>query len=184
MLVVNFSPFPDLYTERLQLRRITNADINEIFFLRNDPQMIQFLDRDPMPAVEDGYKWIQLIDKALDENEGITWAISLRDSPVLIGTICYWRLEKAHFRAEIGYALHTGHQGKGLMKEAMDVVLDYGFSKMHLHSVEANVNPKNEASIKLLKNSGFVQEGYFKENYYYNGKFLDSAIYSLLAPAR
>ncbi len=52
---------------------------------------------------------------------------------------------------------------------------------MNLHSIEANVNPGNTASIKLLEKNNFTREAYFKENYFYDGKFLDTAIYSLLA---
>ena len=70
------------------------------------------------------------------------------------------------------------------MDEAMKGVLQYGFETMKLHSVEANVNPGNNASTKVLEKNGFVKEAYFKENYYYNGKFIDSAIYSLLTPYR
>jgi ribosomal-protein-alanine N-acetyltransferase len=51
---------------------------------------------------------------------------------------------------------------------------------MKLHSVEADVNPANQPSIKLLERNNFVREAYFKENYFYDGKFLDSAIYTLL----
>jgi ribosomal-protein-alanine N-acetyltransferase len=55
---------------------------------------------------------------------------------------------------------------------------------MKLHSVEANVNPGNIASASLLKKHGFVKEAYFKENYFFNGNFHDSEIYSLLAHQR
>jgi ribosomal-protein-alanine N-acetyltransferase len=93
-----------------------------------------------------------------------------------------WNIEKENHRAEIGYALHPAHQGQGLMQEAMTKVLDYGFTQLKLHSVEANVNPDNLTSIKLLEKNNFVREGYFKESFYYNGKYLDAAIYSLLNP--
>jgi ribosomal-protein-alanine N-acetyltransferase len=73
-------------------------------------------------------------------------------------------------------------QGKGIMQEALSAVLNYGFELLKLHSVEANVNPNNVSSIKLLERNGFVREAYFKENYYYNNQFLDTAIYSLLTP--
>ncbi|MBP6649301.1 MAG: GNAT family N-acetyltransferase, partial [Bacteroidia bacterium] len=76
--------------------------------------------------------------------------------------------------------LHPDYQKQGIMAEALLKVLDYGFKTMKLHSVEANVNPENAGSINLLEKSGFVREAYFRENYYYDGKFLDSAIYSLL----
>jgi ribosomal-protein-alanine N-acetyltransferase len=68
------------------------------------------------------------------------------------------------------------------MREAVSEVIKYGFTVMRLHSIEANVNPDNKASIKLLEKNCFAREAYFKENYFYNGKFLDTVIYSLLAP--
>ena len=103
---------------------------------------------------------------------------------LLIGTIGFWRITKEHYRAEIGYALHPDFHRKGITQEAMIEVLNYGFEMIRLHSVEANVNPNNEASKKLLEKNKFVQEAYFKENYFSNGQFLDSAIYSLLTPVK
>lgn len=69
-----------------------------------------------------------------------------------------------------------------MMQEALAAVLNFGFRTLQLHSVEANVNPGNTASIKLLERNHFIREGYFRENYFYNGRFLDSAVYSLLTP--
>jgi len=177
MLILNFYPFPILSTQRLMLRQISNNDANEIFSLRSDKKVMQFIDRPLATSIEDAF---QLIQKMNDTNEGITWAITVKDDATLIGTIGYWRIIKEHYRAEIGYLLHPDFQGKGIMQEAMTEVLKYGFKKMKLHSVEANVNPGNLASIKLLERNNFIREAFFKENYYYNGKFLDSVIYSLL----
>jgi len=78
--------------------------------------------------------------------------------------------------------LHFDLQRKGIMQEALIKILDHGFNIMRLHSVEANVNPNNLASIKFLEKNDFIREAYFKENYYFNGRFLDSAIYSLINP--
>ena len=187
MLSLNFKPFPVLSTERLNLRRTTESDAEEVFFIRSDKEMLQYLDRDPATSIEDAIQWIKTINEGIDNNQHIAWAISLKNGPdsdrdKLIGTITFWNIQKGHYRAEIGYALHTAYQGKGLMQEALTVVLDYGFKTMKLHSVEANVNPANEASIKLLERNNFIREAYHKENYYHNGKFLDSAIYSLITP--
>jgi ribosomal-protein-alanine N-acetyltransferase len=184
MLTLNFNPFPNLFTERLILRQINNEDAEEIFFLRSDKQVLQFLDRDPATSIDDAIQWIKMINEAISNNEYIAWAIALKNDVKLIGTISYWNIKKEHYRAEIGYALFPLFQAKGLMQEAMTVVLDYGFKIMNLHSVEANVNPDNASSIKLLERNNFFREAYHKENYYYNGKFLDSAIYSLLTTER
>ncbi len=187
MLSLNFKPFPNLSTERLNLRRTSEADAEEVFFIRSDKEMLQYLDRDPATSIEDAIQWIKTINEGIDNNQHIAWAISLKNDPdsdrnKLIGTITFWNIQQQHYRAEIGYALHTAYQGKGLMQEAMTVVLDYGFKTMKLHSVEANVNPANEASIKLLQRNNFTREAYHRENYCHNGKFLDSAIYSLITP--
>ena len=182
MLLLNFNPFPCFSTERLILRRMTEKDDNEIFFLRSDPQMLQFLDRDPAKSIDEARQWIDTINEGINKNENIAWGIALKGDDKLIGTITFWNIQKQHYRAEIGYALNTDFQGRGLMHEAMTAILDYAFNTLKIHSVEANVNPGNAASIKLLERNGFVREAYHRENHYYNGHFLDSAIYSLINP--
>lgn len=182
MLTVDFSPFPVLATDRLLLRIISHEDAEPLFALRSDERVMQFLDRPMAKTIEEAHELIGKIELALKENDGITWAIAIRENPaILVGTIGFWNMMKEHFRAEIGYMLHPDWQGKGLMQEAMEKVLDFGFNSIGLHSVEANVNPGNEFSIRLLERNKFVREAYYKENYYYNGKFLDTMIYSKLA---
>lgn len=182
MLNLNFDPFPVIETERLLLREVTEEDARDIFILRSDPEVIKYVDRAPAVSLDEALQFIRMIKGMLSDGKGICWAITLKDSDQLIGTVDIWRIIPEHLRAEIGYALHPGHHGKGIMKEALRAALHYGFHTMRLHSVEANVNPANSASIKLLERMDFVREAYFKENYYYDGKFLDSAIYSLLSP--
>lgn len=182
MLLLNFKPFPSLSTERLNLRRIADEDEKEIFFLRSDKEILQYLDRDPARSIDEARQWISMINQGIDGDQHIAWALSLKNDAKLIGTISIWNIQKEHYRAEIGYALHADFQGQGLMQEAIKVALDYGFNSMKLHSVEANVNPNNRRSIVLLEKNGFVQEAYHRENHYYNGHFLDSAIYSLINP--
>jgi len=182
MLVLNFTPFPELSTKRLKLRRITNEDAGEIFVHRSNQQMLRYLDRDPISSLDEAKQWIKMIDNGIDKDEYIAWGLTLKNEPKVIGTISVWNIKKEHHRAEIGYALHPDQQGKGLMQEALEAILDFGFKNMKLHSVEANVNPANAASIKLLEKNNFVREAYHRENYCHGGKFLDSAIYSLLSP--
>lgn len=180
MLSPNFDPFPTLQTHRLVLRRIIEEDAPALYTLRSDLQVMKFIDRPMATSIYDALLLIGKIDESLIQNDGITWAISEKKNDRLIGTIGYWRLDKPNYRAEIGYMLMPGWQGKGLMQESISMVIKYGFEKMQLHSIEANVNPLNQLSKNILEKNGFVQEAYFKENYYYDGKFLDSLIYSLL----
>lgn len=184
MIQLLLQPFPILTTQRLQLRQVEETDAPEIFFLRSDSRILTYLDKAPARSDEEALQFIKMIRGLEAANESVTWGIALQGDARLIGTIGYWRLEKAHYRAEIGYALHPDEHGKGIMQEAMAAVIDYGFKTMNLHSVEANVNPGNTASIRLLERAGFVQEAYFRENYYFDGRFLDSAIFSLLEKNR
>ena len=114
-----------------------------------------------------------------NEGGGIAWAITMKDDrDRLIGTIGFHRLIKEHFRAEIGYILHPDHWRKGIMGEALEAVVAYGYTEMGLHSIEANTDPLNTASNALLKKHGFLQEGLLIENFFRDGRFLDTAIWS------
>lgn len=184
MLEINFKEFPILSTNRLRLRQINATDAQEIFVLRSDENVMQFIDRPRAQLIDDALQQVKKVNDDFINSNGINWAISLKEDGKLIGTIGFWRIMKEHHRAEIGYMLHKNYQRRGIMQEALTTVLNYGFETMKLHSVEANANPLNNASIKLLEKNGFIKEAYFKENYYSNGVFLDSVIYSLLTPLR
>ena len=179
-LELNFTPFPELKTERLVLRRILMEDAQALFEMRSDERVMQFLDRPRAKSIADAENLIRLIDHDIENNIGITWGVSLTGTSRLIGTMGFWNITKAHFRAEIGYLLHPDFQGKGLMMEAAKKTIDFGFREMELHSIGANINPNNLRSAKMLEKCGFVKEAHFRENYYYDGKFLDSVIYSLI----
>ena len=181
MLETNFSPFPEIQTHRLLLRRMVLADAPEVQALRSDKAVMKFIDRPLTKTTEDAKAWIQLVDDALNNNNGIAWAITLTDEPnKLIGNISFWRIIKQHYRAEIGYMLSAAHWRTGIMKEAILAVHDFGFKQMKLHSIEAHINPANAASAAVLESVGYIREAYFREDYFFQGRFLDTAIYSLL----
>jgi [ribosomal protein S5]-alanine N-acetyltransferase len=181
MLQPNFTPFPELSTDRLLLRRITVKDAPELFFLRSDPAILQFLGKEPAKTIQEVIDFLALIDQNIDNNESILWGIALKeDTSKIIGTICYWNITKENYRSEIGYALVPAWWRKGVMKEAINKVLEYGFDTMKLHSIEARLSPGNIGSSAVLESTGFVKEGYFKDNFFYDGKFEDTLVYSRL----
>ena len=71
-------------------------------------------------------------------------------------------------------------QNRGIISEAIQEVVNYGFTKMKLHSIQAVIDPNNLSSEKVLRKNGFVKEAHFIENEFANGKFWDSVVYSLL----
>jgi [ribosomal protein S5]-alanine N-acetyltransferase len=181
MLETPWYPFPQLETDRLLLRKMTYDDLDDFFQLRSNQRIMQYIDRPLHKSIEDTRQMIQSVDQLYEAGEGINWGITLKDDPKLIGTIGYYRMTKEYFRAEIGYLLHPDHWRKGIMSEAMQAVIDYGFTKMKAHTIIADINPNNEASRMILEKNGFVKEAYFKDSYYINGRFEDAAIYTLFA---
>ena len=181
MIQLNFTPFPELKTERLLLRRLEKTDANEIFFLRSNEDMLRYLGREPVATISEAEEFINRINKGSDDNESILWGIALISKPsVIIGTICLWKIQKENYRGEIGYLLHPDSWRKGLMKEAITSVNNYGFSVLGMHSIEANTSPGNVASAAVLESTGFVKEGCLKESFYFRGEFEDRVIYSKL----
>ena len=180
MLTINFSPFPNLETERLLLRRVDANDIKEILALRSNSETMKYIPRPLLKTDEDALQHIAMIDTKIETNEGINWAITLKDNPKLIGVIGHYRIKPAHYRAEIGYMLLPEYHGKGIISEAVKEAVNYGFSVMKLHSLEAVIDPENHASAKVLEKNGFVKEGHLKENQFFEGRFLDTIIYSII----
>lgn len=180
MLSLNSTPFPALETERLLLRRVTMNDAPAVLAMRSDVDAMRYIDRPRATTLADAEALIGRIDAGLNGNTAVGWGLEWKAQPGLIGTIGYHRVEAAHYRAEIGYMLHPAHWRQGVMSEALATVLAYGLGPMGLHSVEAHVNPDNEASIALLLKHGFVREAYFRENCFYEGKFMDTAVYGLV----
>jgi len=181
MLQPDFSNFPEIKTDRLLLRRITFKDAPEIFQLRSDERVMQFIDKEKAATIADATAFIDRIIQLLNTNDGITWAIVFSNQPeTLIGTIGCWRLIKEHYRAEIGYMLNPEHWQKGIMTEALNAVIAYSFNELKLHSIEAQINPGNAASAAILTSSGFNKEAHFKENFLFNGTFGDTVVYSRL----
>ena len=178
---INFDPFPQIKTERLLLRKITDADTEDIFKLRSDKNVMKYIGKKPIATIGEARDWGKLIQDSLQNNSGITWGITEAEKESLIGTIGFWRIIKEHYRAEIGYMLLPQYWKQGFTKEAMLKVIDYGFREMKLHSIEAHINPKNIGSATVLEKTGFVREAYFKEDFFFDGAFEDTAIYSLLA---
>ncbi len=182
MLTLDLSLFPILRTDRLLLRELAPEDAEALFAMRNDERVMAHIGRPRATTLQDAADLLARIAKDQAENSGITWGLTLHGADRIIGTIGYYRLKLEHHRGEIGYMLGFDHWGKGLMGEALVGAVACGFERFGFHSIEAVTDPRNTASNKLLERQGFVREGLFKENYYWNGEFQDSAVWSKLAP--
>jgi ribosomal-protein-alanine N-acetyltransferase len=154
----NFTPFPRLETVRLVLRQLQANDENEIFLLRSDQRVNKYLVRQKANGPEDARNFIHKMSGSVSRNETLYWAISLKNDPALIGAILYWNLSAEESRAEIGYEILPDFEGKGFMQEAIARVIEYGFEKMELKTIEAYLDPENQRSVKLLEKNNFKRD--------------------------
>jgi len=175
-----FNTFPTLETDRLILRDFSYSDTRDLYIIRSNPKVMEFMDSLTHKSLSDSEEMISLMLDSFMNETGINWAIENKFNGKMIGYIGFWRIIPEHVRAELGYALKPHVWGKGYMKEAVWEALRFGFEQLGLHSVEANVNPDNLASARMLKSLGFKKEGHFKENYLFDDHFVDTDAYSLL----
>jgi [ribosomal protein S5]-alanine N-acetyltransferase len=175
-----FNKFPVMESDRLVFRQFLKKDAKQFFKIRSHPEVMKFMDAIVLKSEDEALTLIKALLMEFKIKRGITWAIVDKKENKLIGTFGFWRIVKNHCYAEIGFSLLPEYWGKGIMLEAFKTLMEYGFNVMNLHRFEANVNPSNSNSIKILEKVGFRKEAHFRENFFFNNTYIDSAIYCLL----
>jgi ribosomal-protein-alanine N-acetyltransferase len=155
MLNRNFTPFPILITERLTLRQLVISDEQEIFTLRSDREINRYLDRQVSNTIEDARNFINKVNENINKNDSLYWAITLSDKNIFVGTICLFSFSDENSKCEIGYELLTNFQGRGIMTEAVEKVIDYAFNEIKVQKIEASLHRDNQSSIRLLDKLSF-----------------------------
>lgn len=175
-----FSSFPVLHTTRLTLRDILNSDAEEIFHMRANGRVNQFIARPSMDEVTSAESLVERTRQAFTDQKAIGWAGLLRDQKKIIGTCGYNAIDWENHRAEIGGEMTSAYWGKHLALEALAAITRFGLYHLGLHSIEAKIHPSNRGAIYLMETLGFQKEGHFKDRILFEGKFLDMAVYSLI----
>lgn len=181
MIVLNFEPFPILQTERLVLRKVTLVDAPEVFIQRSHPEIQKYIKRQPALSIDDAEQFIEKITTQEKNQESITWAITLKAEPKLIGSICLWKIEKENEKAEVGYSLHPDHFAKGIMSEALTQVCKFGFETMKLKCIDAYTNKENKSSLRLLNRNGFKRNVPFENESVSKEELEYNVVYTLLS---
>ena len=177
----DFTPFPDLTTERLALRQLSEDDLDQFFILKSDKRLLKTYDAKPK-TYEEARRKLQELNRDIATNRSITWAITLKGRDHLIGSICYWNIAPEESKAEIGYDLLVDWQGRGIMQEAVAAVINYGFQGMALRRIEAVPNPDHARSIRLLERNHFIRGAEFAAADPATGRMLPRVLYSLSRP--
>jgi len=150
--------FPQLVSKRLKLRRLLMSDSKDVFRLRTDKEVNKFIERPTSRTEKNGEEFVKRIEKGIADNSIFLWVISLQETPKLIGTICLWNFNEDQTVAEVGYDLFPEYHSQGIMTEALNAVLDFGFNTASFKAIEAFTHNDNKASIKLLIKNGFLED--------------------------
>jgi ribosomal-protein-alanine N-acetyltransferase len=174
-----FDSFPVLKTPRLTLREIRITDAPQIFAMRANGRVNQFISRPDMQQLEAAESLAERTIQAFHNKMAIGWAGILRQNNEIIGTCGFNSIDGANMHAEIGGEMATEFWGKNIAIEAVKAILHFGLNTMNLHTIEAKVSPQNRSAIYVMEQLGFEKEAHYKNRIYYNNTFMDMAVYTL-----
>lgn len=171
---------PMIETERLVLRHPQKTDADNLFILFSDSVAMRYGSHEPWTERDAADAYIHAIELEFRERSRFRWAITVPKDDRLIGTVTLMNWDRTNRHAEVGYMLAPAMWGKGYASEAVCGVLGLAFGCMQLHRVEAEVDPRNEASVRLLERLGFKREGLLRDRWFLYDEWCDSGLYGLL----
>jgi RimJ/RimL family protein N-acetyltransferase len=171
----------ELSTSRLLIRRLTLADAEAFFDVFSNVDVMRYWSSSPMMALVEAEKKIGDILEHYRKGDLFQFGIERKLDRQLIGTCTLHHIHEQNRRAEIGYALGRPYWGQGYMHEALLTLIGHAFRVAGLHRLEADIDPRNEASARSLERLGFQREGLLRERWIVDGEVSDSALYGLLA---
>lgn len=172
--------FSALKSNRVVLRAMNASDAEAVFAYRKDEITNAFQSWLPKSKVEvENF----ILRNPSEFNQSSTWfqlSIISSDNHEIVGDIGVRFLEDNNPQCEIGITLAKQFHGKGLAKEALNLLLNHLFVKLNKHRIFASIDPRNTSAEKLLKSLHFRKEGHFKQSYFHKGRWADDVIYGLL----
>jgi ribosomal-protein-alanine N-acetyltransferase len=181
-MLIGAQTLPTLETSRLRLRWMTEADIPALFELFSHPEVTRYWSWDAYTELAQAEKLLRDIHKRFAERSLFQWGFARREDDRVVGTCTLSGLSGQHRRAGLGYALNRAYWGQGYGREAVGRVVEFGFTSLELHRLEADVDPRNTSSIQVLESLGFQREGCQRQRYFINGEMQDGVLYGLLRP--
>ncbi len=180
MALIEGFQLPTLTSPRLRLRWIAQADADALFRIFSDPRAMRYWSSPPWSTPSDAAKYITGIHQSFAEQTLFQWGIARLEDDGIVGTCTLAAVDACNRRAEIGFILRSDCWGTGYMTEAATSLLTFAFETLELHRIEADVDPRNTPSIKLLERLGFQREGYLRERWLVNDEVNDTVFLGLL----
>ncbi len=163
---------------RIHFRPLEVEDLETCQAWLNDPENHQFLKRvRPLNRAEER-EWLE----GQHKKDGVyLFGIALNEGGRLIGNCGLHGTVLPNRSAELGIAIgEREFQGQGYGAEAIRLLLDYGFRTLGLHRIMLRVYSYNARAIRCYEKVGFRREGVLRESRWWDGRWSDDLIYSIL----
>lgn len=179
--MIEGNTLPTLEAPRVRLRWLTERDVDALFAIFSDEKMMRYWSSPAMKERSEAEDLLTRIHGQFADKTGFQWGIERKDDGELLGTCTLFSIHLANMRAEVGYCLRSAHWGRGYMGEALPALIDHSFGVLKLRRLEADVDPNNAGSLRILDRMGFQREGLLRERWNVCGEIQDSVLLGLLA---
>lgn len=169
---------PALRGDGLLLRSLTDEDVGAILDVFGDADVVRFMSLEQLDSIDDATEFLSSIHRDFASGRLYQWGIELDRQ--IAGTCTLSGIDRKHRRAELGFAVAKRLWSLGIASRAVPAVIEFGFHRIGLHRIEAEVDPENTASIRVLERAGFKREGLLRERYFEGSEARDSIFYGLL----
>ena len=177
---IDWKELPTLTSERLALRMLRAEDAGMVYGVFRDADVMRYWSSPPMKDAAEAQELIRQIHDSFDARTLFQWGIAWRPTDEILGTCTLFRIDLTHRRCEIGFAIGKQHWGQGIASEAVVRLIRFAFEELDLYRIEADVDPRNERSLRLLERHGFQREGLLRERYRVGGEIQDTVFLGLL----
>ena len=175
-----FPPIPRLVGERISLRAYRDDDADALFALYGDPEVTRYWSHEPWTNRQQVVAHFERMRGERETSEFYPWAIASNADDGLIGTVALYEIDRTHRRGMIGYSLSPSAQGHGYAHEALRLMIGFAWTTLDMQRLEADTDPDNGPSRRLLENLGFLQEGSMRKRWFVHDAWHDTSWYGLL----
>lgn len=171
---------PTLEAGRVRLRPFAERDAPEVYRLYADKEAVRFGYSPKMDDLADARRLIEECANLAEKRTIFHFGVAGRAEDRIIGHATLFQWEREHRRVELGYSIRKDLWGRGLATEAVSALLVFAFERLDLRRIEADVDPRNVGSLRVLEKLGFVREGLLRERWELGGELQDGLFFGLL----
>ena len=173
-----FKNLPTFETKRLFLKKITKECVDDVWEYRSDPAVSRYLLWSPDKDKLHTETYLQYLQELYDKGKFYDFGIFLKENGKMIGTVGFTTIDLHKNEASVGYVLNSKYWGQGIATEALERIIEFGFSELEFDSLFARLMEENTASKRVLEKCGFSFSSFESKFINLKGRMEKIAIYS------